>query len=144
MPQGQRVVLDAINGRLELAPTDARHAEVHQIRDAQKLRRQQQQAQAQQPARTRDGVNIEIAANVASSSEAQVAFENGADGVGLLRTEFLFVDRRTAPDEQEQRQAYQAVLDAMGDKSVIIRTIDVGGDKQLDYCLLYTSPSPRD
>ncbi|MBJ2214214.1 MULTISPECIES: phosphoenolpyruvate--protein phosphotransferase [Pseudomonas] len=142
VPQGQRVVLDAVNGRLELAPTDARHVEVHQIRDAQKLRRQQQQAQAQQPARTSDGVSIEIAANVASSSEAQVAFENGADGVGLLRTEFLFVDRRTAPDEQEQRQAYQAVLDAMGDKSVIIRTIDVGGDKQLDYLPLPIEANP--
>ncbi|CRN01968.1 Phosphoenolpyruvate-protein phosphotransferase [Pseudomonas sp. 34 E 7] len=142
VPQGQRVVLDAVNGRLELAPTDARHAEVQQIRDAQKLRCQQQQAQAQQPARTIDGVSIEIAANVASSSEARLAFENGADGVGLLRTEFLFVDRRTAPDEQEQRQAYQAVLDAMGDKSVIIRTIDVGGDKQLDYLPLPVEANP--
>lgn len=142
VPQGQRVVLDAANGRLELAPSEARHAEVHQIRDAQKLRRQQQHALAQQPARTTDGVTIEIAANVASSAEAQVAFENGADGVGLLRTEFLFVDRRTAPSEQEQRQAYQAVLDAMGDKSVIIRTIDVGGDKQLDYLPLPVEANP--
>ena len=142
VPQGQRVVLDAANGRLELAPSEARHAEVHQIRETQKLRRQQQQAQAQQAASTRDGVTIEIAANVASSSEAQLAFANGADGVGLLRTEFLFVDRRTAPDEQEQRQAYQAVLDAMGDKSVIIRTIDVGGDKQLDYLPLPVEANP--
>ncbi len=142
VPQGQRVVLDAVNGRLELEPTEARHAEVHQIRDAQKLRRQQQQAQAQQPANTLDGTTIEVAANVASSAEAQVAFANGADGVGLLRTEFLFVDRRTAPDEQEQRQAYQAVLDAMGDKSVIIRTIDVGGDKQLDYLPLPVETNP--
>ncbi|AVE05576.1 phosphoenolpyruvate--protein phosphotransferase [Pseudomonas sp. R11F] len=142
VPQGQRVVLDAANGRLELAPSEARHAEVHQIRDAQKRRRQQQQAQAREPACTTDGVRIEIAANVASSAEAQVAFENGADGVGLLRTEFLFVDRRTAPDEQEQRQAYQAVLDAMGDKSVIIRTIDVGGDKQLDYLPLPVEANP--
>ena len=142
VPQGQRVVLDAANGRLELAPSDARHAEVHQIRDAQKLRRQQQQAQAQKPACTTDGVTVEVAANVASSAEAQVAFENGADGVGLLRTEFLFVDRRTAPDEQEQRHAYQAVLDAMGDKSVIIRTIDVGGDKQLDYLPLPVEANP--
>ncbi len=142
VPQGQRVVLDAVNGRLELAPSEARHAEVHQIRDAQKLRRAQQQAQAQQPAHTRDGISIEVAANVASSAEAHVAFENGADGVGLLRTEFLFVDRRTAPDEQEQRQAYQAVLDAMGDKSVIIRTIDVGGDKQLDYLPLPVEANP--
>jgi phosphocarrier protein len=142
VPQGQRVVLDAANGRLELTPSDARHAQVHQVREAQNLRRQQQQAQAQEPARTTDGVHIEVAANVASSSEAQVAFENGADGVGLLRTEFLFVDRRTAPDEQEQRQAYQAVLDAMGDKSVIIRTIDVGGDKQLDYLPLPVEANP--
>ncbi|MGF6095625.1 phosphoenolpyruvate--protein phosphotransferase [Pseudomonas sp. 18175] len=142
VPQGQRVVLDAANGRLELAPSEARHAQVHQIRDAQTLRRQQQQAQAQLPARTTDGIHIEVAANVASSSEAQVAYENGADGVGLLRTEFLFVDRRTAPDEQEQRQAYQAVLDAMGDKSVIIRTIDVGGDKQLDYLPLPVEANP--
>lgn len=142
VPQGQRVVLDAANGRLELAPSDARHAQVHQIRDAQNLRRQQQQAQAQQPARTSDGMTIEVAANVASSAEALVAFENGADGIGLLRTEFLFVDRRTAPDEQEQRHAYQAVLDAMGDKSVIIRTIDVGGDKQLDYLPLPVEANP--
>ncbi|UEH11153.1 phosphoenolpyruvate--protein phosphotransferase [Pseudomonas sp. HN8-3] len=142
VPQGQRVVLDAANGRLELAPSEARHAEVHQIRETQKLRRQQQQAQARQPALTTDGVTVEVAANVASSAEAQVAFDNGADGVGLLRTEFLFVDRRTAPDEQEQRQAYQAVLDAMGDKSVIIRTIDVGGDKQLDYLPLPVEANP--
>lgn len=142
VPQGQRVVLDAANGRLELAPSEARHAQVHQIRDAQQLRRRQQQAQAQLPALTTDGVSIEVAANVASSAEAQVAFENGADGVGLLRTEFLFVDRRTAPDQQEQRQAYQDVLDAMGDKSVIIRTIDVGGDKQLDYLPLPAEANP--
>lgn len=142
VPQGQRVVLDAANGRLELTPDDARHAQVHQLRDAQKLRRQQQHAEAQGTASTQDGVRIEVAANVASSVEAQLAFENGADGVGLLRTEFLFVDRRTAPDEQEQRQAYQAVLDAMGDKSVIIRTIDVGGDKQLDYLPLPFETNP--
>ncbi|WP_371360390.1 phosphoenolpyruvate--protein phosphotransferase [Pseudomonas sp. KT_2_4] len=142
VPQGQRVVLDAANGRLELAPSEARHAEVHQIRETQKLRRQQQQVQARQSANTTDGVTVEVAANVASSAEAQVAFNNGADGVGLLRTEFLFVDRRTAPDEQEQRQAYQAVLDAMGDKSVIIRTIDVGGDKQLDYLPLPVEANP--
>ncbi|NWC91553.1 MULTISPECIES: phosphoenolpyruvate--protein phosphotransferase [unclassified Pseudomonas] len=142
VPQGQRVVLDAANGRLELTPDDARHAQVHQLRDAQKLRRQQQHAEAQGSACTQDGVRIEVAANVASSAEAQLAFENGADGVGLLRTEFLFVDRRTAPDEQEQRQAYQAVLDAMGDKSVIIRTIDVGGDKQLDYLPLPFETNP--
>jgi len=141
-PQGQVVVLDADGGRLELTPSAERLAEVRQAQLDHQQRRAQQQAQAHTPALTVDGVHIEIAANVASSLEAADALANGADGVGLLRTEFLFVDRSTAPDEQEQRLAYQAVLDAMGDKSVIIRTIDVGGDKQLDYLPLPVEANP--
>ncbi|MSU96191.1 phosphoenolpyruvate--protein phosphotransferase [Pseudomonas mandelii] len=140
--QGQAVVLDADGGRLEWAPTAERLADVHQAQRDHQQRRALQQSQAHTPALTRDGVHIEIAANVASSAEAADALANGADGVGLLRTEFLFVDRNTAPDEQEQRLAYQAVLDAMGDKSVIIRTIDVGGDKQLDYLPLPVEANP--
>ena len=140
--QGQAVVLDADGGRLELVPTTERLAEVHQAQLDHQQRRALQQSQAHTPALTRDGVHIEVAANVASSAEAADALANGADGVGLLRTEFLFVDRHTAPDEQEQRLAYQAVLDAMGDKSVIIRTIDVGGDKQLDYLPLPVEANP--
>lgn len=140
--QGQAVVLDADGGRLELTPNTARLAEVHQAQLDHQQRRALQQAQAHTPALTLDGLHIEVAANVASSAEAADALANGADGVGLLRTEFLFVDRNTAPDEQEQRIAYQAVLDAMGDKSVIIRTIDVGGDKQLDYLPLPVEANP--
>ncbi|EJM19217.1 phosphotransferase system HPr (HPr) family protein [Pseudomonas sp. GM18] len=140
--QGQAVVLDADGGRLELMPTAERLAEVHQAQLDHQQRRALQQSQAHIPALTLDGLPIEVAANVASSSEAADALANGADGVGLLRTEFLFVDRQTAPDEQEQRAAYQAVLDAMGDKSVIIRTIDVGGDKQLDYLPLPVEANP--
>jgi phosphocarrier protein len=140
--QGQAVVLDADGGRLELVPSTERLAEVHQAQLDHQQRRALQQSQAHTPALTRDGVHIEVAANVASSAEAADALANGADGVGLLRTEFLFVDRHTAPDEQEQRLAYQAVLDAMGDKSVIIRTIDVGGDKQLDYLPLPAEANP--
>lgn len=83
-----------------------------------------------------------MAANVASSREAQNAFDGSADGVGLLRAEFFFVDRHTAPSEDAQRQAYQAVLDAMGDRMVIIRTIDVGGDKQLGYLPLPPEANP--
>jgi phosphocarrier protein len=140
--QGQAVVLDADGGRLELMPSAERLAEVHQAQLDHQQRRAEQQAQAHTPALTLDGLQIEVAANVASSAEAADALANGADGVGLLRTEFLFVDRNTAPDEEEQRAAYQAVLDAMGDKSVIIRTIDVGGDKQLDYLPLPAEANP--
>ncbi|WP_445570833.1 phosphoenolpyruvate--protein phosphotransferase [Pseudomonas sp. E102] len=139
---GQSVVLDADGGRLELTPSAERLAQVRQAQSQRAALRAQQQTLAHAPARTLDGVDVEVAANVASSAEAGQAFANGADGVGLLRTEFLFVDRHTAPDEQEQRQAYQAVLDAMGDKPVIIRTIDVGGDKQLDYLPLPAEANP--
>ncbi|WP_131108120.1 phosphoenolpyruvate--protein phosphotransferase [Pseudomonas sp. Sample_10] len=140
--QGQDVVLDADGGRLELAPSAERLAQVRQVQLDRQQRRSEQQAQAHTPAQTLDGLHIEVAANVASSEEAAHALANGADGVGLLRTEFLFVDRHTAPDEHEQHHAYQAVLDAMGDKSVIIRTIDVGGDKQLDYLPLPAEANP--
>lgn len=140
--QGLSVVLDADGGRLELTPNAERLAEVQQAQIDRQQRRDAQQAQAHLPAETRNGVSIEVVANVASSHEAADAFANGADGVGLLRTEFLFVDRQTAPDVEEQRAAYQAVIDAMGDKSVIIRTIDVGGDKQLDYLPLPVEANP--
>jgi phosphocarrier protein len=141
-PQDQAVVLDADDGRLELTPNAQRLSEVQQAQIQRQQRRDSQQAKAHLPAETRNGVHIEVVANVASSSEAADAFANGADGVGLLRTEFLFVDRQTAPDVEEQRSAYQAVIDAMGDKSVIIRTIDVGGDKQLDYLPLPAEANP--
>ncbi|MGN4047360.1 phosphoenolpyruvate--protein phosphotransferase [Pseudomonas sp. SM4] len=141
-PQGQSVVLDADGGRLELTPNADRLAEVQQAQIDRQQLRDAQQAKAHLPAETRNGVHIEVVANVASSAEAADAFANGADGVGLLRTEFLFVDRQTAPDVEEQRSAYQAVIDAMGDKSVIIRTIDVGGDKQLDYLPLPIEANP--
>ncbi|MED7668498.1 phosphoenolpyruvate--protein phosphotransferase [Pseudomonas moraviensis subsp. stanleyae] len=141
-PQDQAVVLDADGGRLELTPNAQRLADVQQAQIEHQQRRESQQAKAHLPAETRNGVHIEVVANVASSSEATDAFANGADGVGLLRTEFLFVDRQTAPDVEEQRSAYQAVIDAMGDKSVIIRTIDVGGDKQLDYLPLPAEANP--
>ncbi|WP_180699256.1 phosphoenolpyruvate--protein phosphotransferase [Pseudomonas crudilactis] len=140
--QGQAVVLDADSGRLELTPDVERLAEVQQAQLDRQQRRDAQQAKAHLPAETRNGVTIEVVANVASSGEAADAFTNGADGVGLLRTEFLFVDRQTAPDVEEQRAAYQGVLDAMGDQSVIIRTIDVGGDKQLDYLPLPIEANP--
>lgn len=130
---GQTVVLDADNGQLELAPDSARLQQVATLQARHLEQRRHYQQQSRLPAITLDGVAIDIAANVASNIDAQQAYDVGADGIGLLRTEFLFVERRTAPSEDEQLVAYQAVLDAMGDKPVIIRTIDIGGDKQLEY-----------
>ncbi|AMB84476.1 PTS N-acetyl-D-glucosamine transporter [Pseudomonas agarici] len=139
---GQQLVLDADHGRLELTPDTTRLEEVALAHWQHQLRRQQQQVHSHSPARTRDGLSIEVLVNVASAHEAREANQGGADGVGLLRTEFLFVDRQHAPDEQEQRNAYQGVIDAMGNKPVIIRTIDVGGDKHLDYLPLPAEANP--
>ncbi|OEE68364.1 phosphoenolpyruvate--protein phosphotransferase [Enterovibrio norvegicus FF-33] len=93
-------------------------------------------------AQTKDGHKIEIAANIACTVEAESAFEKGAEGIGLFRTEMLFMDRSTAPDEQEQFDAYKQVLEAAGDKAVIIRTMDIGGDKPLDYLNLAHEHNP--
>lgn len=142
LEEGRQVVLDAGQGRLELSP-DTRRLEQVALQVAQREEQhRRQQADAQREALTRDGRRIEIGANVASPREAAEAFANGADGVGLLRTEFLFLERRAAPDEEEQRNAYQEVLDAMGQRKVIIRTIDVGGDKHLDYLPLPVEENP--
>jgi phosphoenolpyruvate-protein phosphotransferase (PTS system enzyme I) len=82
-------------------------------------------------ARTRDGQRIEVAANIGSAEEAESALEWGAEGVGLFRTEFLFMERPEMPSEEEQYGAYRKVAEAFGERPVIIRTLDVGGDKDL-------------
>ncbi len=88
---------------------------------------------AQDPAVTSDGVKIEIVANIGSLDDSRRALQMGAEGVGLLRTEFLYLNRQSAPTEQEQTEAYRAILDVMQDRPVVVRTLDVGGDKPLPY-----------
>ncbi len=88
---------------------------------------------ASQPAVTADGVRIEVAANIGSIEDAAAAVEAGAEGVGLLRTEFLFLDRATPPSEDDQEAVYRQIAEAMGGRPVILRTLDVGGDKPLPY-----------
>lgn len=84
-------------------------------------------------ATTKDGVHIELAANIGKPNEVELALNNGAESIGLFRTEFLYMNHSNLPSEEEQFKAYQTVLTKMGDKPVIIRTLDIGGDKQLPY-----------
>ena len=142
LEEGRTLVLDADQGRLEYDPSAERIAQVAAQREQREQARERQRKLAQQPALTRDGRPVEIGANVANPEEAAEAFAAGADGVGLLRTEFLFLDRQQAPSEREQQHAYQDVLDAMGERRVIIRTIDVGGDKHLAYLPLPAEENP--
>src|SRR3989440_6175393 len=86
-----------------------------------------------QQAVTRDGTEVELLANVNSLADAEMAVETGASGVGLYRTEYLFLTHPSVPDEEEQLAAYREVIEAAPNKSVTIRTLDLGGDKQVPY-----------
>ncbi|MBX7250454.1 MAG: phosphoenolpyruvate--protein phosphotransferase, partial [Candidatus Promineofilum sp.] len=102
----------------------------------------QAKAAGQGAAVTSDGRRVEIAANVGSPNDVAPALEFGAEGVGLFRTEFLFMDRATAPTEEEQFDAYARAAAAAGDRPLIIRTLDVGGDKPLPYLDLGEEANP--
>ena len=95
-----------------------------------------------QPTRTLDGFPIELAANIMDPKGAAQAVKVGADGIGLYRTEFLFMDRSSAPKEEEQFDAYRQVLETMAGKPVIIRTLDIGGDKEIPYLKVPSEANP--
>jgi phosphoenolpyruvate-protein phosphotransferase len=140
VPDGAEAVLDARAGVLCWRPTPARLAAVRAELAQAEAARVEARAAAGQPAVTTDGVRLEVAANVGNVEEADRAAAAGADGVGLLRTELVFVERTAAPTVEEQRAIYQRVLDAFpGGGTVILRTLDVGADKSLAYV-----PQPRE
>ncbi|MFZ5755043.1 MAG: phosphoenolpyruvate--protein phosphotransferase, partial [Bacillota bacterium] len=91
---------------------------------------------------TTDGFRVEIAANIGTPAEAKTALEHGAEGIGLYRTEFLFMNETQMPSEEKQFQAYKEVVSTMGGKPVIIRTLDIGGDKELPYLSLPKEMNP--
>jgi phosphocarrier protein FPr/phosphocarrier protein len=142
VPAGQLVILDGDSGVLNPAP----HATQIEAAKAQiALRRSRgalMAAAAKEPCRTADGVRIEVRGNVASPSDARRAAESGAEGCGLLRTEFLFLDRQSPPNEAEQTAQYQAVADALSGLPIVVRTLDVGGDKPAPYLDLPIEENP--
>ena len=117
----------------------ARFAQLLAERQARKAAAQ---AAAHDPCVTKDGVRIEVFANTGSLNDALAALANGAEGSGLLRTEFLFLDRETPPDENEQARQYQAIASALEGKPLIIRTLDVGGDKAAPYLPIPAEENP--
>lgn len=136
------VIVDGANGTLAYAPTAAELAAARLERKRLAEIRAHDRLDAQQPAITLDGRAIEVAANIATQADAVLAVEHGADGVGLLRTELMFIHRGQAPTIAEHTQSYQAVADALGGRRAIIRTLDVGGDKEVDYIDLPPEPNP--
>jgi phosphoenolpyruvate-protein phosphotransferase len=139
---GTALVLDAVRGALEIDPGAARLAAVREAVAAAAARREALRALAQRPAHTADGVRIAVLANIGSLAEARAALANGAEGCGLLRTEFLFLERQSAPTQAEQTAAYEEIAAALGALPLTIRTLDAGGDKPIAYLPLPHEDNP--
>ena len=141
-PADTVVAVDGFSGALWIDPPAALRADLSARREAWLAERQELLRTSHGFAATRDNHRVEVAANIGDVAGARAAVENGADGVGLLRTEFLFLTRETPPTEEEQYAALRAINETMGDRPVIVRTLDVGGDKELPYIQLPEEPNP--
>jgi len=140
VPGGTAVVLDGNKGTLRLHATAEEVARIRRAQERSQRRRQEDLAHALAPAVTLDGKRIEVVANIGGQKDAPQIAQLGGDGVGLLRSEFLFMERSEAPSEEEQFEVYEAIVRAMErDHPLVIRTLDVGGDKPLAYL-----PIPRE
>jgi phosphocarrier protein FPr len=133
IPNGTPAILDGINGKLYLKPGDADVQAAQELQQQLQLQQDAANANRLEPATTTDGYRVEVSANINRAAEAPQAVEAGAEGVGLMRTEFLFLERASIPTEDEQFEAYRAMLQSMSGRPVIIRTLDIGGDKEVPY-----------
>lgn len=131
LTDGQTVILDAVKGQVIIAPTAEEQAEYR--KQADRLSRQLLEVKAFLDAEpvTRDGTQVEVCANIAAVNEQELSGAAHSDGCGLFRTEFLFLGGDHLPSEEEQYETYKKVLTAFGEKPVTLRTMDIGGDKQL-------------
>lgn len=139
---GTTLILDAEQGLLRVAPDEAELATTERTLAARRQRLAAERSAAQTLCRTADGHRIEVFANLASLAEANAAIAQGAEGCGLLRTEFLFLERESAPDEAEQVRRYQEIADTLAGRPLIIRTLDIGGDKPISYLPLPAEENP--
>ena len=133
IPAGTWLIANGSDGQITLEPTEEAIAEAREQQAKIEKTRAENLRRANEAATTTDGAVIEVVSNVGSLADAQQADEYGAEGVGLLRTEFLFLNRETAPDEDEQFAIYKDIADALSERPIIIRTLDIGGDKPLPY-----------
>jgi phosphocarrier protein FPr len=140
--EGQTIALDGQAGHIWLQPDSEQLSLLAEQRSNWREKQQEAKVASQKPALTRDGYQVEIAANIGRPHDAAIALEFGAEGVGLFRTEFLFLDRDRAPTEDDQFEAYRQAADIMDQLPLIIRTLDIGGDKPLPYIDLGQEDNP--
>ena len=139
---GDTVCFDGDKGEVVIHPDADTLAEYEKKKEAYLLEKKELENYKGKPSVTKDGRKVEIVANIGKPEDAQRALEYDAEGVGLFRTEFLFMDRENAPTEEEQFEAYKKVATLMKDKPVIIRTLDIGGDKEIPYLGIEQDENP--
>ena len=143
IPDGSLVILDGARGTLRTNATEAEVAAIRRHQEQHAKRRAEDLAHAEEPAATTDGHHLEIVANIGGLEDAQNAMTNGAEGVGLLRSEFIFLGRTSAPTEDEQAQIYTDIAKSLRPgQPLVIRTLDVGGDKPLPYLPIPPEENP--
>ncbi len=133
IPEGTPLIVDAERGEIQVNPTEATIEATRKAAAERETRRAANREAAPIDCVMADGTRLPVYANVGSVADAARGLAFGAEGSGLLRTEFLFLDRPTAPTEAEQQAEYQAIADALRGKPLTIRTLDIGGDKPLPY-----------
>ncbi|OPA78539.1 phosphoenolpyruvate--protein phosphotransferase [Paenibacillus selenitireducens] len=139
---GDMLVIDGGDGTVFVNPAEEVLLEYTQLRDEQTEKKSKLRQLANVPAVTVDGTEMRLQANISSLKELNVALSHGACGVGLFRTEFLYMDRQHFPEEEEQFDVYREVAEKVGANHVVIRTLDIGGDKHLDYFALPEEDNP--
>ncbi|MFC5447764.1 phosphoenolpyruvate--protein phosphotransferase [Paenibacillus aestuarii] len=139
---GTMVIMDAVSGLVLVDPSNAELGVFQASKAAYDARRNELRKLIDQPTVSRDGHHVELAANIGSVEDLQKVLANGAEGIGLFRTEFLYMGRSALPSEEEQFQVYKHVLERMNNKPVVIRTLDIGGDKELPYMKLPAESNP--
>jgi len=142
LADGTNVILDGFAGQMLIDPDPQLLVEYQARQAAAEQQRAAALASVVEPAVTRDGRRVEVAANIGDVAGAQSAVAHGAEAVGLLRTEFLYLDRTTPPSEDEQVAAYTAIAEALAGRPLIIRTLDIGGDKPAPYLDLPQEMNP--
>lgn len=140
---GKEAIIDGTTGELLIEPDISTVRSYDEKREAQKQREWELRQYIDMQSMTEKGQSMEVYANIGSDIEAEAAFEQGAAGIGLFRSEFLFLGRSSAPDEDEQYRAYKNALNFMNGRPVIIRTLDLGADKQVDYLDLKPEDNPQ-
>ncbi|MBP2315050.1 phosphoenolpyruvate--protein phosphotransferase [Azospirillum soli] len=142
LENGREAILNGDDGVLVVDPSDRDRGRAAAARVAVGERREAERLDRYKPAITTDGKRVEVAANISDPAEAAGAVEAGGEGVGLMRTEFLFLQRDFPPDEEEQFEAYRSMVRAMNGLPIILRTLDIGGDKNVPYLRMPAEANP--